>query len=216
MHISPRQLLAGASRLQRIAVALILLLLLMTAVAWAISYRWPIRLYVTFHHRYALDIDNGSWQFNVVDYSRLLGFRRPGQFQFPIVLTDARKISAPYEHPRIHFAQWPPIQHGLGYSVTAWIQYVASYPPRVIKIVQDGYWMRTHAVPCWVPFAFLGICALIILCRVNITARTREKCIDAGLCLACGYDLRATPHRCPECGAVPGPRKMSAPSPNAL
>jgi hypothetical protein len=51
-------------------------------------------------------------------------------------------------------------------------------------------------VPHWVLcLAFAG--AGVLLLRV---ARRRDQ---IGLCPICGYDLRATPARCPECGAVP-------------
>jgi hypothetical protein len=42
-----------------------------------------------------------------------------------------------------------------------------------------------------------------------IRQRRRAQLIAAGHCLTCGYDLRATPNQCPECGRVP--RRGAAP-----
>lgn len=50
--------------------------------------------------------------------------------------------------------------------------------------------------PAWFPVAILAPYPPAALWRRLRTRRRRRL----GLCLKCGYDLRATPERCPECG----------------
>jgi hypothetical protein len=55
--------------------------------------------------------------------------------------------------------------------------------------------------PLWAPAAVTALPPLLwTLARVR--RRRRMLRTARGLCLACGYDLRGSPGRCPECGAV--------------
>ena len=55
------------------------------------------------------------------------------------------------------------------------------------------------AVPLWLPTLMTLIPPLTVCRRWLVRLGRRRR----GLCPDCGYDLRATPDHCPECGAVP-------------
>ena len=55
--------------------------------------------------------------------------------------------------------------------------------------------------PVW-PAAVLATLPLALACNRARRRIKRRRLLRAGLCVDCGYDLRGTPGRCPECGAV--------------
>jgi len=63
---------------------------------------------------------------------------------------------------------------------------------------------RFHYVsfPYWLPAAMTAPLAVRAV-RLAVEWRRRRRRHAAGCCPRCGYDLRATPERCPECGTSP-------------
>jgi hypothetical protein len=61
--------------------------------------------------------------------------------------------------------------------------------------------MVTLLVPLWSLTAPAAVPPILWLARRGHRRRRRRQRL--GLCVACGYDIRATPDRCPECGRSP-------------
>ena len=73
-------------------------------------------------------------------------------------------------------------------------------------------WHERFDVPRWTArYWQVALATLVVPAAQFMTALTgwlrRRKRRAGGRCLMCGYDLRATPDRCPECGNVPSAEK---------
>jgi hypothetical protein len=72
--------------------------------------------------------------------------------------------------------------------------------------LRGGYPIISVFAPHWFVVILFGVLPLL-----NVRRRlTRGRLLRHGLCQACGYDLRATLDRCPECGTAKPTRESAA------
>jgi hypothetical protein len=72
--------------------------------------------------------------------------------------------------------------------------------------------LRSYETVSWLGWlcGFLAVTTVGLLLRRAHQIRAMDQRERRGHCTACGYDLRATPDCCPECGAVPAAKEERA------
>ena len=73
-----------------------------------------------------------------------------------------------------------------------------------VRLPKDEFESFQLRAGWWMVSVVLGLWPAIFFTRL-IVRRWRRK--DGVFCATCGYDLRATPERCPECGTIAQPHK---------
>jgi hypothetical protein len=91
---------------------------------------------------------------------------------------------------------------GFGYSFIKGGMRTADESGHIVFRSRNDF--RMFTVPTW--FLFILFASLPGVRLVGWIRRGRAS--KDGLCPRCGYDLRATPDRCPECGTMPTKREM--------
>jgi hypothetical protein len=75
-----------------------------------------------------------------------------------------------------------------------------SYTP---ALATKGHVAQIDArVPYWVLVTPLSFLPILWIARFR-RERARDRLNPSEFCIGCGYDLRATPDQCPECGVIP-------------
>ena len=132
---------------------------------------------------------------DATDYSRMeLKFGREWSAGHWSNVYDGVKIEMVEDRPRAGPSSW-------GWEI--WAVVTTTATPVERARVRDQWHARLD-VPIWTirywPVVLLTLGLSAAGSALHFTDQRRRKRRASGLCRSCGYDLRATPDRCPECG----------------
>jgi hypothetical protein len=172
---------------------------------WVTATRW---------HRWQLAQERGAITFSV-------------ESQYPASLSGnplTIKFSGPAEpfshqwkflsmDQNAHAGRYWPVNK-LSFGQTAFT--TAGYTQSSIPHTTNSITLAIHATkgilwyfPVWCVVALAALIPICWLWKNSDRRKTRHR-IEKHLCMHCGYDLRATPDRCPECGTIPPQNEISS------
>jgi hypothetical protein len=79
--------------------------------------------------------------------------------------------------------------------------FIVTWATGVIDAVNE--WFLHHNQGIAEATLLLGLASIPVWFPTFWKRERQQKRLRQGKCRSCGYDLRATPDRCPECGEVP-------------
>ena len=78
--------------------------------------------------------------------------------------------------------------------------WISRPPSRTVVATPSAPALVCVRISWWLPMLLTAVLPAARLLGVSLRRLRLRRRLRAGLCPACGYDLRASPRRCPECG----------------
>jgi hypothetical protein len=188
-------------RLFNVLAGISLLLCVATTILWVRSYGY--------HH------DQAGWNSKIGNADHQTGFSidsRPGHLAFWYAVTDGENLVTPpgsywYFEPARGTQAYPVMREENdekpGLLGVVWAHHAGTFPVTGgfdrLGSTASNYEERILSCSYWL----LDFLFLLPAMLATITHRRAIRDRHLRKCLICGYDLRATPDRCPECGTVP-------------
>lgn len=177
-----------------IAACVAVVITLVVGYAWVVSRNFPLRYVTT---RTFLK-DDRTYQRSrqwILSHGDLVVWH--AEFWLPVKSSGLPHEQRGWDTPppnRFSFTNIPRRIYAPGRTYSfAGIEY---YPSQVTGRRRTNWGLR-------VPLSYCVIGSVVVTLILVANVRRRARTIAGHLCITCGYDLRATPDRCPECGAVP-------------